>query len=359
MWYGEPEQVECQWPQMQVNMRVYQSQYEDEDDVHVKRPMNSFMIWAKVMRRKFAEENPKLHNAEISKMLGKAWNELTTKDKRPFVEKAERLRIIHMKKYPNYRYTPRRRTRERRFNQRMPSNYVGPSFVGQNGSPITQEVFYFPPTPESSPTADNNLSSRDRYSASSFYNSSENEPLFNQPLSYPNPPDSRFQPYECLRPVYSESENYTPQLYQSQAHFSPPPNSSCRFSSGPSTNREDSSLHQDSTVVVSAHSSAYSSCRLERSEKNFLAQTVRERPRPNNFSYHGERAYQNTPTMQTQNYCRLASYPSKAPYEGMGNTCTIIEHPKIRQDERGHMFEQLSDLLCDDLDRNEFDMYLS
>ena len=65
------------------------------EDMHVKRPMNSFMVWAKVMRRKFAEENPKLHNAEISKMLGKAWNELTTKEKRPFVEKAERYIMTH------------------------------------------------------------------------------------------------------------------------------------------------------------------------------------------------------------------------------------------------------------------------
>ena len=37
---------------------------EDEDD-EVKRPMNSFLLWAKIMRRKYATENPNLHNAEV------------------------------------------------------------------------------------------------------------------------------------------------------------------------------------------------------------------------------------------------------------------------------------------------------
>ncbi|KAJ7325349.1 hypothetical protein OS493_029897 [Desmophyllum pertusum] len=80
---------------------------------HVKRPMNAFMIWSSRKRRELARQNPKLHNSQISKILGSEWRKLTEDEKQKFFAQAKLLSELHMIEHPDYKYRPKRRPKKK------------------------------------------------------------------------------------------------------------------------------------------------------------------------------------------------------------------------------------------------------
>ncbi|XP_047426789.1 transcription factor Sox-9-like [Mugil cephalus] len=156
------------WTLVPIPVRIKSS---SKSKPHVKRPMNAFMVWAQAARKKLADQYPHLHNAELSKTLGKLWRLLNEVEKRPFVEEAERLRVQHKRDHPDYKYQPRRRKSVKNGQSETEGNEqtrVSPnrmfkalqqvdspaSCVGEIHSPDNSGQSQVPPTPPNTPKTD-------------------------------------------------------------------------------------------------------------------------------------------------------------------------------------------------------------
>ncbi|XP_069340405.1 transcription factor SOX-30 isoform X2 [Eulemur rufifrons] len=80
---------------------------------HVKRPMNAFMVWARIHRPALAKANPAASNAEISVQLGLEWNKLSEEQKKPYYDEAQKIKEKHREEFPGWVYQPRPGKRKR------------------------------------------------------------------------------------------------------------------------------------------------------------------------------------------------------------------------------------------------------
>lgn len=91
---------------------------------HIKRPMNAFMIWSSRKRREISVKNPKLHNSQISKVLGQEWRNLTEDEKQKFFAQAKLLNELHLIEHPDYKYRPKRRVKKKNLKHPRSSNHT-------------------------------------------------------------------------------------------------------------------------------------------------------------------------------------------------------------------------------------------
>ena len=98
-----------------------ENKLKNDESTKIKRPMNPFMIFGCEKRRKLAQVHPRMHNSEISKILGAEWKRMSDYDKSPYILEAKRLKEQHSIEYPNYKFKANRRKPRQAIKKERPS----------------------------------------------------------------------------------------------------------------------------------------------------------------------------------------------------------------------------------------------
>jgi len=111
------------------------------------RPPNAFILYRRAKQPGIVARHQGITNNEVSKEIGRMWHEEPAEVRQKFQKMADAAKQEHMKKYPEYRYRPRRpQERKRRIQPREDSpsgNSSSPTLSTQN-LPMLDAAAYYP-----------------------------------------------------------------------------------------------------------------------------------------------------------------------------------------------------------------------
>ncbi|CDH53131.1 predicted protein [Lichtheimia corymbifera JMRC:FSU:9682] len=82
------------------------------DPNHIPRPVNCFMLYRIEMQKYIRKHCPYANHREISKIVAKWWHQETEEIKNEFRSAADKVKMEHRNKYPEYKYAPKKKKQQ-------------------------------------------------------------------------------------------------------------------------------------------------------------------------------------------------------------------------------------------------------
>ncbi|KAK9763736.1 hypothetical protein K7432_009334 [Basidiobolus ranarum] len=104
----------------------------------IPRPANCFFLFRKDKQAEIFASNPGITNMEVSRIIGKMWKNISVEEKRSYQWMAEKIKLDHQVKYPDYKYTPNRSRNKRKKSPQTPNEWEACS-IDSKESPFKRQ----------------------------------------------------------------------------------------------------------------------------------------------------------------------------------------------------------------------------
>ncbi|KAK9728225.1 hypothetical protein K7432_001170 [Basidiobolus ranarum] len=136
---------------------VHSEQQETEEipsetkKVKIPRPANCFFLFRRDKQSEIFASNAGITNMEVSRIIGKMWKNISVEEKRKYQWMAEKIKIDHQQKYPDYKYSPNRTKSKRKQSPalELEGSIEGSPLKRQNCGEMmdpTMKSYFIPPT---------------------------------------------------------------------------------------------------------------------------------------------------------------------------------------------------------------------